>query len=244
MRVTVISKTPGFEYKKELQYCPCSRERYLDDVKDEINSVLRDELWDFYSNVISGCPVVPRGSFVEADIYSYVIGYMKETILANKGIWTAECTLITDNQESAMVFTIDFTDILMEMLEFDSSTGEFNSRLGSYVENCLLKFEKCGEWHISRDAVWFGTNSESADHPWSIDSQTEKDELAIWFEHDSYEFMKLIGDFSENFLFWYVYECGCCIPNIESIRKSCPISIEEADSSADILKKAAIYLTK
>lgn len=235
MKSQIRSRIPDWNFEKEIESLSFSREELMD--------VIQEELWDLYIDILStSSPVVLQGAFVESEIYNRVCGNAKEYIISNQNRWTVECVLFDDNCNAKQTELINVTELLLEMLDDDSSTGEFDARLSGYVESCLLEFVKNSTWHIENDCMWFGIDRPLA--TWQINSEMDQTDLAFWFETDAWTIMSHLGDFSDSFLIWYTAECGCWTPDISDISNSCPVQFEETDTIESILKNAEIWCSE
>ena len=145
--------------------------------------------------------------------------------------------LVLEVSDKSSLHTVNITDMLLDMLEDDFGTGEFDAVLSGYVENCLMEFVKSRSWHIEKDCLWFG--GEDRLGSWRIDSATVQDDLAFWFEYDSWTVMEWLGNFTECFLIWYTAECGCWTPDMNEIREKCPIPFDKTDTVGSLIAKAS-----
>ena len=239
MKLYIQSRIPTWNFEKEIDYDIGDYDRIADISPDDLADLieyLQDELWDFYSDIISGCEVVPRGVFDEREMNSWVCGHARERIESERDNLLLE---ISDGNSS---ISVCIADCLLEMLDSDSSCGEFDARVGGYVEQCLLDFVNNASWHIENGRLWFGL--DKCLQEWCIDSNTTQDNLEFWSDCQSWTIMKHIGNFDDCFLIWYTAECGYWTPDMNEIREQCPVSFDETDTVETILQKAAAWLER
>ena len=229
MRYLLKSLILGFEFEREID-CLC-------ETIDEISDYVQNELWDIYIDLLSSYQIEPIGLFDEAEVNSKICQNTEQKINANKGNWIIECSEIDDEESVIRSNSFEITGLLLNMLDMDSSYGEFCARISSYVESCLLEFVKQSKWHVEKDSLWFGPEGSIPLSVWSINSQTGDEDLSFWFEADTWTILNHIGDFSDSFLIWYTTECGCVAPDMDEIRGQCPIDIYEEDSVAKVIEK-------
>lgn len=251
MRVSVNSKDSGFDFETEL-HCSIDLPNELnnnnglcnfihDQLTDVLQDCLRDDLWDMYSKILNDCPSKPIGFFEKKQTYEFFCNHAKDVIEANRVLWTVECSVFDNTVNPIAKFDLELSDILLDMLNEESNTGEFDARLSSYVESCLQLFVEKSSWHIEDERVWFGIDGQIPLSAWSIHFNKSKD-LSIWFESDAWTIMSTIGDFDDCFLIWYTAECGCWVPDMNEIRKSCPILFDDSDSVKSLFEKVKVYL--
>ena len=235
MKIQIRSRITGWDFEKQIDDLDFSSEELID--------VIQEDLWDLYIDILSASsPIVPQGSFEEAEIYNRVCRNAKEYITLNRNKWIVECIRFDDICHEKQTELINVTELLLDILDDDSSTGDFDARLSKYVESCLLEFVENSTWHIENDCVWFGIDKPFV--AWQIYSETEPEDIAFWFESDSWTIMTHLGDFSDSFLIWYTAECGCWTPDMSDISNSCPVQFEETDTIESILKKAETWCSE
>ncbi len=78
---------------------------------------------------------------------------------------------------------------------------------------------------VYKPIIWFG-NSDTPVVPWVLYKDMSLEIQEFWMETDEDQFMQaVIEDCNDTFLVWYFAECGRCIPDMDDIKKGCPIDL-------------------
>lgn len=84
--------------------------------------------------------------------------------------------------------------------------------------------------------IWFGPEGQAPLRRWTISPNDDEKTMRFWYDiNDVME--NLQGDPDQNFLLWYLYECGHYSPAIDDILASCPVMFCETDMKKQIEEK-------
>lgn len=230
MQYYVESKIPGHEFL-------VNTDRFVQNIS-ELSSFCFDELDEFVYDIIDNCGFTIEMPFSPYDICSSI----QEQ--ACKNLDYSVVSFSKENEILECKVVIPISDYLENRIDEITCDGSFDCRIGEYVAEVLQKYISKSKWHIDRNRLWFGPDSEPPIKPWIIDASSSENDLEFWFEEDPESIMDHLGDFDEAFYIWHFTECAGWAPDIKAIRELCPILLEKYDTALSIVNKINDYFRR
>ena len=150
---------------------------------------------------------------------------------------------VDDENHHRLIHKYNIKEAVLNCIYDEKQSGEFASRASGYIEDCLQTYVSESSWHVldipgkEKPVLWFGPTEKVENPCWQIDLNKDVD-LSFWFEDNQWSLMHYIGITDDQcFLVWYFDECGCTVPDIEAVRKACPVKLEENDTAESILAR-------
>ena len=248
----LINKTYGiFE---QTEYFCNSEEDVIDSIGDELFREIINNSFD----TLEACP---QSVFDENVIESQIYSQVKDLILSKRDELMFISQQIIETSEVVRSCSISLLDYVLYMLEDDHGDCLSSCRVGEYIESCLMLFCEKASWHISlvddsgvitdikkglssiidpsNICLWFGTDENGPQTPWMITKETK--DLSFWFETVPWSFLEAISNMCESTLIWYTAECAYWVPDIDQIRRKCPVSFSETDTGESVIKELIHY---
>lgn len=228
---------------------------------DDIESIIgEDFFWDIVQEAIDSVEVEPAGVFNEDDLMDKIYSCAEKYINDKENEIALTVEEISEDEGIISSTKISTLERVLFYLDEDKHDCNSSNRVASYIEESLQAFVKKSKWHIeflnmndsgcseksqgintnNNPIIWYGLDEKGPCLPWIITS--EDDNLSFWFEEDSWSFLDSISDLSESTLIWYTGECEYWTPDMEEIRRTCPIHFTESDNGEDVIRKVKRYL--
>ena len=224
-------------------------------LKEYIRDVENDILWETLASLYPiGCA---QGSFNYDETVEFFITETQRNIERRTEEYMIHIVQSSEIGKEISKISISGAEILLEMLEEESTCGEFDAKISGYIEDCLNKYVTSSRWQmgylqedgtisvvrksqgkhsLSTPVLFFGIPDMPVDGKWSIKSNEALP--GYWFEEDQWSLMEfLVDNCSDCFLTWYLAECGNWVPDMLAIIESCPILFEENDSVSAVNQK-------
>jgi len=239
-------------------------EFFCNSEEDVIDSTGEDLFREIINNSFDNLEAYPQSVFDENVIESYIYSQVKDYILSKRDELVFISQQINETSEVVRSCSISLLDYILYMLDEDHEDCQSSCRVGGYIESCLMLFCERASWHISivddsgaitdiKDrlssiidlsniCLWFGTHEYGPQTPWMITIATT--DLSFWFETDPWSFLEAISNMCESTLIWYTVECAFWVPDIDQIRRKCPVSFLETDTGESIIKELIKYNLK
>lgn len=260
---TISISTPYFEHKADTDVelsnydavAAYIRENYWHELIADIIAQYQIEPSGFFENVLE----IGDGiySFVEEEILSAkcAVAICSELDETAREVSACEYSLkellleILEERSSDENFSVDTGNIVESSLErfIDTSFwhyGLLDKESGEVIENIALwPRAELSEQNITflskgkslLPILWYGPDNQPPLRRWML-GPDDVASIHFWFDFDN--LMENIQGLPEQtFLVWYIYECGRYIPDIDEIRKVCPILLCEDDDQESLTRK-------
>lgn len=174
--------------------------------------------------------------------------------------------------DSAYQYLADHADELGMLLIESETKTETHLNVADYLKDAIDSRAKCeaclvdvseaisadsvdfvenGKWHAgliawegmdSVPALWFGRDNATPMRRWTITPFITPDDFAFWFIDADEDMLEAIVDEFDSIAIWYLYECGCELPELTGLIRRCPVQFEKDDSPETIREKINTYI--
>lgn len=198
-------------------------------------------LTNYYREILCGTKFGPKG-WVSADENQYQIYLRAHAAFAeaDREKWGYVCDVLHGDDFLLTSFRCTQSAIFEDRLERDIKIGNVVDRhVCTFLSDCLRAYVLQGRWHVEENRLWFGPDDCEVFPSWEITPTTN--DLEFWFMPDwrlrTYDNLSRLIKLEKNKLAIYTDDTNFYLPDMKTIRKLCPITINYGDSVADVLAR-------
>ncbi len=248
---TVFYAFPGARHQDiiQLNYSPdMSIESVIESNCEEIKDFIVEKFQSFYDDAMSqgGASMNPDGIYIYDDIYDDIYDSAYQYLADHAD----ELGMLLIDSESKAEIRLTVADYLKEVIDSRSECEACLVDVSEAISADSVDFVENGKWHAgliawegldSVPALWFGRVNDTPMRQWTITPYITPVEFSFWFKDTNEDMLEAVVDEFDTIGVWYLYECGCDLPELTGLIRRCPVKLEKDDSSETIREKITTF---
>ena len=241
------------EQHQDIIHLDCEEGMSLDAVIEsnslDIQDYIVDKFQDFYSDVMSqgGATMNPDGIYIYDDVYDAIYNSAYHYLADH----AEELEMLLIDSRSGAKTPINVNDYFKEIITDRAQCEACLVDISEAISYDSVDFAMNGNWQsglITWDgeqqlpALWFGHVGSAPMRRWTITPGISPDDYSFWFMATDEDMLEAIVDDFDSIGTWYLYECGCEVPELTALIRRCPVKFEKDDPPEVIREKITSYV--
>ena len=224
-------------------------EAVIESNKEDIKEFIVDKFQSFYEDAMSQGRVTmnPDGIYIYEDVYDTIYNSAYRYLADHAD--ELEMTLIAPGTSTKT--SINVADYLKDVIDSRAHCEASLVEISEAISYDSVDFVENGSWQAGLipwngeelvPALWFGRDNATPMRRWTITPYITPVDFSFWFKDADEDMLEAIMDEFDTISVWYLYECGCELPELTGLIQRCPVQFEKDDSPETIREKITSYL--
>ena len=215
---------------------------------EDIKEFIVDKFQSFYDDAMSQgeASMNPDGIYIYDEVYDAIYGSAYQYLTDHAD----ELGMLLINSETKAETRINVADYLKEVIDSRATCEACLVDVSEAISADSVDFVENGKWNAglipwegadSVPALWFARVNASPMRRWTITPYITQADFSFWFKDADEDMLEAVVDEFDTISVWYLYECGCDLPELTGVIRRCPVKFEKDDSTATICEKITAY---